>query len=311
MSLVFTITLPFFALVGLGFLASWRGWLPFNGVRSINVFVFNFAVPALIISALARLDFAQIVNIPYLLGWFLAAAVIYAAGAALTLLAFGGTRREAALLGQASSVGNLGFLALPLLIAVVGERAAAPVAAALIVDLVIIIPFSIAMLESANGRHKSFLASLMFAIWGGCANPFFLAIVAGVLLSATGIGLPGPSERFVVFLAGAAGPAALFSLGASLAGRSVKGDYPPIVAMNILKLVAHPLVAWLILVALGVRGDFLAIGVVLAAMPIAGNVFVIAEAYNIMVRRVSSAILISTLLAVVTVALALGWTGLV
>lgn len=310
MSLIFSLTLPFFALVGLGYGASRLGWLPKDGVRSINVFVFNFAVPGLIINALARQDFSQLINIDFLAAWLLAALVVYAIGAVLVLKFLGGDRREAALVGQAASVGNLGFLALPLMVAAIGEKAAAPVAAALIIDLVIIIPISIAILESANSSGKSFGSSFAKAAKGAVANPFFLAIAAGMALSATGIGLPGPADRFFSFLAGAAGPAALFSLGASLAGRSVAGDAAPIAIMNVLKLLIHPLVAWFILNLFEVEGLFFSLGIVLAAMPIAGNVFVIAEAYGVMVRRLAAAILISTILAVVTVALAIQWVGL-
>lgn len=310
LSLIFSLTLPFFALVGLGYMANRLNWLPEGGVRAINVFVFNFAVPALIISALARQNFDVLINIRYLAGWALAALVVYGLGAVIMLVAFKGDRQEAALMGQAASVGNLGFLALPLLIVAVGEQAAPAVASALIVDLVLIIPFSIAVLESSNNGGKSAAEAFFNALKGAVANPFFLAIALGVFLSATGIGLPGPSERFFTFLAGAAGPTALFSLGASLAGRSVAGDWGPIALMNGLKLFAHPLAAWLAFSLFAVEGLSYKIGIVLAAMPIAGNVFVIAEAYGVMVRRLSAGILISTILAVVTVALALQWVGL-
>lgn len=310
LTLIFTLTLPFFALVGLGYMANRLNWLPAGGVRAINVFVFNFAVPALIISALARQNFDVLINPGYLAAWAVAALIIYVLGAVIALTLFHGNRQEAALFGQAASVGNLGFLALPLLIVAVGEEAAPAVAAALIIDLVLIIPFSIAVLESFNNGGKSAAEAFYRALRGAVANPFFLAIVLGVFLSATGIGLPGPSERFFTFLAGAAGPTALFSLGASLAGRSVAGDSGPIVAMNVLKLIAHPIVAWLAFGLFAVDGLSYKVGIVLAAMPIAGNVFVIAEAYGVMVRRLSAAILISTILAMVTVALALQWVGL-
>lgn len=255
--------------MGLGYGASRLGWLPADGVRSINVFVFNFAVPGLIINALARQDFSHLINLEFLAAWLAAALLVYAIGALLVLTVLGGDRREAALVGQAASVGNLGFLALPLLVAAIGEQAAAPVAAALIIDLVIIIPISIAILESATSSGKGFWNSFATAAKGAVANPFFLAIVTGMFLSATGIGLPGPADRFFSFLAGAAGPAALFSLGASLAGRSVAGDAAPIAIMNVLKLLIHPLVAWFILDLFEVKGLFFSLGIVLAAMPIA------------------------------------------
>ena len=305
-----SLTLPFFILVGLGYASRRLGWLPKDGVRSINVFVFYFAVPALTINALAKQQFQTLVDLPYLAGWALAGILLYAIGAAIAWKFFDGQPQEMALFGQAASVGNLGFLALPLLIVVVGEEVAAPIAAALVVDLVLIIPLSIAIIESANSTGKGFVEAFAASCRGAILNPFFLAITTGVTISALGLELALPIERFISFLAGAAGPAALFSLGASLAGRSIAGDAAAIAWLNLLKLLVHPILAFFILTWFGVEGLFLQIGVVIAAMPIAGNVFVIAQNYGLMVRRLSAAILISTVAAVVTVALTLQFMGL-
>ena len=60
---------------------------------------------------------------------------------------------------------------------------------------------------------------------------------------------------------------------------------------------------------LGVKGETLMIGVVVASLPVAGNVFVIAQQYETMVRRISSVVLISTIIAVMTTAYALNWAN--
>ena len=79
--------------------------------------------------------------------------------------------------------------------------------------------------------------------------------------------------------------------------------------ISVLKLIAHPLIAYVALSLLGVRGDTLLIGVVVASLPVAGNVFVIAQQYETMVRRISSVVLISTIIAVMTTAYALNWAN--
>jgi predicted permease len=210
--------------------------------------------------------------------------------------------------GQASCIGNLGFLALPLLLSIVGKVAAVPFANALIVDMVIFIPVSISLLEASGGG--SFFQALKRSLRGAVINPFFLAIFAAIILSATGIGLPGLSKSFAEFLAGAAGPAALFSLGVSLASRRIAGGMAPIAVLTFLKLAVHPLVVWGIMSLFGINQQLMLIAIALAAMPVAGNLFVIAEQYGAMVQRLSAAILVSTALAIVTVAMVLSWTGL-
>ncbi|MBL6431173.1 MAG: AEC family transporter [Alphaproteobacteria bacterium] len=131
-----------------------------------------------------------------------------------------------------------------------------------------------------------------------------LAIAAGGALSLSGLTLPEPIDRFFVFLGSAAGATALFSLGVSLAARRVGGDGRAIALLVALKLVAHPLLVYALARVFGLDPLQTGLLMVIAAMPIAGNVFVIAERYGVLVQRLSTAILVSTALGVITVSLA-------
>ncbi|MEM7288901.1 MAG: AEC family transporter [Pseudomonadota bacterium] len=304
MSIIFYLTLPFFALVGLGFLAAWLKMFEANAVASLNTFVFNFAMPALVITALAPQDFSALVEPAMLFGWLAAAALIYGLAMIVSKFAFGSDIREMALMGQAASVSNVGFLAIPLIASAFGPEAIRIPAALLVVDLLVIIPFSLVLIEAAGGGTPQ--QAIFRSLKGAVVNPFCIAISIGVIFSATGVGLPGPTERFAEFLAGAAGPTALFALGLSLSGRQIADERIPVVFICVLKLIAHPLLAYGICLSLGVSGLSLALVVVVAAMPVAGNVFVIAEHYGVMVKRGSTAVLVSTILATLTVAYVLG-----
>ncbi|MEM9852596.1 MAG: AEC family transporter, partial [Pseudomonadota bacterium] len=57
--------------------------------------------------------------------------------------------------------------------------------------------------------------------------------------------------------------------------------------------------------------DRFAAGVMVAAaaMPVAGNVFLVAQHYGVAPVRVSSAIFVSTLLAILTLAPVIAWVG--
>ncbi len=308
MTLILELTLPFFAVAGLGYLAAWRGMLGENAVRSLNVFVFYFATPALLIKAIGSQSFGDILN-PVFLGGYLASGLfMFAVGALAARALFRATLGEMAISGQAAAVPNLGFLGLPLALAAFGPVVAGPFAMAMIVDLVFIIPFSIALLEIHTGGGG--WSGLRKTVTGVIFNPFLLSIAAGLTLSALGTDIAAPMDRFLTFLSGAAGPTALFALGASLAGRQVAGARHPIALMTVLKLVVHPIIVWLTLgIWLDVRNDWLAIAVTFAAIPIAGNVFVIAESYGQAARRVSTAILFSTAFGIVTVAIAMHLVG--
>jgi predicted permease len=70
----------------------------------------------------------------------------------------------------------------------------------------------------------------------------------------------------------------------------------------LLKLVVHPLVAWVVLSWVGnFSPEWVFSAVLLAALPTATNVFVIAQQYNVWVQRASASVLITTLMSVGTV----------
>ncbi|MEO0924201.1 MAG: AEC family transporter, partial [Pseudomonadota bacterium] len=52
-----------------------------------------------------------------------------------------------------------------------------------------------------------------------------------------------------------------------------------------------------------------AVMIAAASLPVAGNVFILAQHYGVAPQRVSASILISTVLAVVTVSVIIGWAN--
>lgn len=300
---ILELTLPIFAVVALGYLAARIGMIKSEVSASINIFVFYFAMPALVIGTLARQDFADILDWRFLGGWALAALTLFALGMVVAKQAFRANRAEMALFGQGASIANVGFLAISIAGAQFGPEGIRLAAAALIIDLLVVIPMSIMIIESRGGG----VAGTVFlrAIKGAIKNPFAVAILAGVTLSFTGLGLPGALDTFSTYLGNAAAPTALFSLGLSLASRQMGEALAPIVTMTTLKLVAHPIMVAGALLLFGLPHEIVVIGTVIAAMPVAQNVYVLSEHYGIMVRRSSAAILLSTALAAATVSILL------
>lgn len=296
---ILELTLPFFAVVGLGYGAARTRVINPKSAGSINVFVFYFAMPALVIGALARQEIGAILDWRFLGGWLAGTLILFALGMLLSRVLFNASRKEMALFGQGSAIANIGFLAIPILAATFGPEGVRLAAAALIIDLMVMIPLSIMIIESAGGGTPA--ASVRRALTGAIRNPFAIAILVGVALSASGIGLPGAAGTFSNFLGGAAAPTALFALGMSLSQRRVGEDLAPVAVLSLLKLLVHPAVAAAMLYLLNLPPAIIMIGTVIAAMPVAQNVYVLSEHYGVMVRRSSAAILLSTIAAVFTI----------
>ena len=129
--------------------------------------------------------------------------------------------------------------------------------------------------------------------------------IVGIILSATGVGLYGAAATFSNFLGAAAAPTALFALGMSLSQRRIGEDIAPVAAMGFLKLFIHPAATGLMLYLFGLPNNVVIAGTVVAAMPVAQNVYVVAEHYGVMARRASASILMSTIAGVITISVLL------
>jgi len=119
--------------------------------------------------------------------------------------------------------------------------------------------------------------------------------------------MPVPLNEFLTLLGAAATPGALFAIGASLASKSA--ERISIAGwLSFLKLVVHPLfVAFACFVLFKVEPYQAMVTVSAAALPVAGNIYILAQHYGTSPQRVSAAILVSTALSIVTVSLWIAW----
>jgi predicted permease len=128
-----------------------------------------------------------------------------------------------------------------------------------------------------------------------------MSIGLGLIVSALSLPIPGPVNNFLEILGAAATPGALFAIGASLASKSAERVA---VAgwLSFAKLVLHPAaVGFAALYLLPVEPYAAGVMIAAAALPVAGNVYILAQHYGVAPHRVSASILISTAVSVVTV----------
>jgi malonate transporter len=197
-----------------------------------------------------------------------------------------------------ATVSNLGFLGPPLMLAFFGERGAGPLAMAILAEIMVLLSLG-GVLMGANGDRRGIGSQILR---GTVFNPVVAAIVLGALLAGTGLGLPEPVTRFLAFLGGAAGPTALFALGGALAlQRPDRGTAVAACLISLVKLVVYPLFTWLVLSHVMTLEPFwVQAGTLIACLPSAGNIYVLAQRYDADPHRVSAAILLSTIASVVT-----------
>ena len=307
MDVIANISLPFFGLVGVGWLAGRFKVLDQAAATGVNAFVYWFALPAMLFMKMADAPLAEAFDWRFVAAYSGGGLLSFAACVVLARLLFHARLDAAAIQGMGAAFGNVGYMGLPILLAVFGEKVLLPAVLVIALDHIFLLPITTALIEVGGGRRTSVRAVFARVVQALVRNPLILSTVAGVAWGALHLPLPGPVGAFGNLLSAAAGPAALFALGCTLAGRSAGSRLPELMPMVLCKLILHPLLAFAIASALYLDPLLRAVATVEASLPIATNVFIMARATGVYVERASAAILISTVIAVFTVSLMLAW----
>ncbi len=297
-------TLPFFALIGLGYLAGRTGFFSEEATAHLTKFVFYFALSAMLFRFSSTLSIGDVFSWDFVWAYLLGTLSIYALATIVALVRNRGWG-EAAVEAQSSAIGNAGFLGVPMLALLLGQEAIGPIILYLALDLTIFGSLIVIVVTASRER-------LSFGIVGALAkglvrNPMLVSVGAGLIWSALNLPIPGPVDDFLVTLGAAATPGALFAIGASLASKSAE-RMAIAVWISTNKLILHP-IAMAVSTLLIFDIDPFVAGVMIAtaSLPVAGNVFILAQHYGIAPQRVSAAILISTAASVLTVTAVVAW----
>ncbi len=296
------LSLPIFGVVGLGWAAARMQLVGPSTLDSLGSFSFRFALPALVFRLIISQPLGSSFNPVFYAGYLASAGLIFALIFGLSRTVERQTIAASGARAATATVSNLGFLGPPLMLAFFGERGAGPLAMAFLAEIMILMSLGGAIMSVSQGSRAS-IGSIVLR--GTALNPVIVAIVLGATFAAAGVSLPAPLDRFFGFLGGAAGPTALFALGGALALQRIDRTTAfTAVRITATKLVFYPLLVWYVLAhILKVEPFWVQAGVITASLPSAGNLYVMAQRYGADAERVSAAIVLSTVISVVTVPL--------
>jgi len=305
---ILLVTFPFFALVLAGYVAARRRMLPLEAIPGLNGFVLYFALPCMLYRFGANTPIEQLLDGSLVAVYLLCAVVMVLFTIAVTHTAPKGRMgwNDASFGALVAAFPNTGFMGVPLLVALLGAQAAGPAIVTIMVDMVITSSLCIALSRLDGADEHGAAKAARLALKGVVLNPLPWSIALGTLVSGVGFALPTPIMGTVNLLADAASPVALFTIGAVLArsqmnsgSRTPLADYVPVV---LIKLVLHPVLLGLLglaAISLGLPLDrfTLTVVVLLAALPSASNVALLAERFGADNGRIARIILLSTVLA--------------
>lgn len=296
------LVLPLFGLVFLGYLSGRWKKIPIEGLAWLNFFILYIALPALFFRLLATTPMSEFANGRFLFNTTLGTFLIF-------LLCFGIARllrhtdtRTATVQGFAGAYGNIGYMGPPLAIAAFGPQAGVPVALVFCLDNAMHFTLAPTLMALGDSQRKPAGKLIIGIITKIITHPFILATIAGITAAWFEFRPPAAIDQLLANAASAAAPCALFAMGVTAALRPLKHIPAELTYLIPVKLLLHPLLVYLLLSRLpDLEPVWLHAAVLLAALPSATNVFVIAQQYSVWEERASSVVVLSTLLSVVSV----------
>lgn len=311
MGAIVNVILPVFGIMLTGYLAGRFRLLGDASSEALNGFVYYVSLPALFFVSLARVPVGEVFNGPFLAAF--GGGLVGTFGIAMLIGTFVFPNRLAALgLHSLCAVfSNTGYLGIPLLLVTFGDAGKLPGIISTVIMGTVVMGTGVVLIETDLSQGRGPLRIAASVGKGVAKSPLILSAGAGLLVSALGVSLPAPLAIFSDILGAAASPSALFAIGLFLSGQSVTAGLGEIGWLVALKLILQPAITWWL--AFGIMTmdpTWAAAAVVQAALPTGALVFVLAQQYGIFVQRTTAAIMLSTVLSVVSLSLLFAVLGL-
>lgn len=285
---VLSVVLPVVLAIGVGFLWSRYGH-PINS-KELTALIADVATPCLIVSTFqaSKLPFEAFAAMA---GATVLAILLFAMAGAPILWA-AGLRIRTFL--PSISFPNAGNLGLPISLYAFGSEG---------------LGYAIAYFSISSVASYTFgqMIAAGKASWRGLVRlPILYAVALGAALSFWQVELPGWAGTTIALIGNMAIPLLLLMLGSSLSQLKVAA-FGRALFVSILRIGLGAAVGVAVAAALGLTGTLRAVLILQAANPVAIYNYLFAERWNNEPEAVAGVVLISTLLALLTVPLLLAW----
>ena len=302
------IAAPLFILVLLGFVLAKSGRFPRDVSDAMAKFVISVALPALLFTLMSDLSRLPPVDARVPLAYFGGCLIVFVLGRLTAKWIFGLDAAGQSVFAMGGIFSNNVLLGVPLARLALGDGAMPAVAVVLVFNSLLLWTLITVSVEWARHGELS-LKGLGVTTRNVLTNPLVAAILAGAAFGLTGLKLPAIVLAPLDLVGQSAAPLALVVLGMGLVEFGVKVGWRGGLAITVLKLVVVPLVVWALAWMLGLSVLHTQAVVLLSALSVGINVYLMAREFDAAQGIVASSIVLSTVLAAATVPLILTLTA--
>lgn len=285
-----------------GYITASVGWFDQVAIRGLTRFVFDFAVPMLLLRTISTATLPDVIPWDYLASYYLGTFIILLSGLGITRLLWQRTFSQQVINAFSSSFSNTVLLGIPIILLTFGDRAVLPLFIIIGTHGVIMVPLFTIMLEMGKSGRAPIKTVIVRTSYGLFTNPLIIGLLSGLACNLFEITLWKPLDEMAKLLANSVTSCALFALGATLASFRKNIPWQEVPMIVILKTILHPVVVWgLATLVFRVKEVvWIQVLVLLAAQPTGVNPFLFASRYNVGQLVSSGAAFISTIFSIFT-----------
>jgi predicted permease len=303
--------LPVFAVILTGWIVGYTGYLSRTLSDSLIHFAYNIAMPALLIVTIAQESAHSLINWRFLIAFGGGSLLCFILVFGIMSIHVSRGLASRTMHGMAASMTNTGFVALPVLQAIYGQRAVLPAAIATVFVAVVMFPAAVVLLElgqrDAHGSSTAPIVTVKHVV----LSPMVISTLIGMLFSALDLRMPGPVTAYFGILADALTPCALFAIGLGLSIDGLRANIGQASLLSAVKLIIMPLIVYGLSMSLGLDPLYTIAAVICAAVPTAKTVYILAGEYRCEEMMVASTVSMTTLASVISLVVWLyGLSGL-
>lgn len=300
MSILLSVVLPVFLVIGAGFAAAKRGMISEAGIDGLMRFAQGFAIPALLFQALATLDLGENFDLRLVGTFYAGSFTCFLIGMAGARLLFHRPWEDSVAIGFVALFSNSLLLGLPITERAFGPDATEANFAIIAVHSPFCYAVGITAMEIVRAQGARPLLIPLKIARAMLGNGLILGILLGLAFNLSGLPIPVIADEALGLLVRAALPTALFGLGGVIARYRLEGDLPTILFTLSLSLLLHPTIAWGLGTFAGLSDEAFRSVVVTAAMAPGANAYLFAAMYQRAMRVAASCVLLGTALSVLT-----------
>jgi malonate transporter and related proteins len=303
--------LPVFAVIVTGWVVGYTGYLSRALSDALIHFAYNIAMPALLIVTIAQEPGRSLINWRFLLAFGGGSLLCFILVFGVMSIHASGSLASRTMYGMAASMTNTGFVALPVLQAIYGQRAVLPAAVATVFVAVVMFPTAVILLELGQRDAHDSRTTPMVTVTHVVLNPMVISTLIGMLWSVLGLRMPGPVTAYFGILADALTPCALFAIGLGLSIDGLRANIGQASLLSVVKLVIMPVIVYGLSMFLKLDPLYTIAAVICGAVPTAKTVYILAGKYHCEEMMVASTVSMTTLASIISLVVWLyGLSGL-